>query len=122
MREKRLRRKIRHFRIRKRVEGSYDIPRLVVFRSNEHIYAQIIDDQNSKTIAGVSDLNLAKEKRKTEGGKMKKSDLAKLVGFAIAEKGNAQKIKKVTFDRGGYKFHGRVKALAEGAREGGLNF
>ena len=66
MREKRLRRKIRHFRIRKRVEGSPDIPRLVVFRSNEHIYAQIIDDQNSKTIAGVSDLNLAKEKRKTE--------------------------------------------------------
>ena len=122
MREKRLRRKITHFRIRKKASGSLSASRLAVFRSNEHIYAQIIDDQNSKTIAGVSDLNLEKEKRKTAGGKMKKSDLAKLVGFAIAEKGNAQKIKKVTFDRGGYKFHGRVKALAEGAREGGLNF
>lgn len=122
MRDKRIRKKIRHFRIRKRVEGNSNIPRLVVFRSNEHIYAQIIDDQNSKTIAGVSDLNLVKEKRKTEEGKMKKSDLAKLVGLAIAKKGNSKKIKKVTFDRGGYKFHGRVKALAEGAREGGLNF
>ena len=122
MRDKRIRKKIRHFRIRKRVEGNPNIPRLVVFRSNEHIYAQIIDDQNSKTIAGVSDLNLAKEKRKTEEEKMKKSDFAKLVGLAIAKKGAAKKIKKVTFDRGGYKFHGRVKALAEGAREGGLNF
>src|SRR3990167_10659100 len=101
MREKRLRMRIRHFRIRKMVEGSPDIPRLVVFRSNEHIYAQIIDDQNSKTIAGVSDLNLAKEKRKTEEEKMKKSDFAKLVGLAIAKKGAAKKIKKVTFDRGG---------------------
>jgi len=122
MKDKRVRKKIRHFRIRKRVRGNSNIPRLVVFRSNLHIYAQIIDDQNSKTIIGVSDLNLAKEKIKTEEGKTKKSDLARLVGIAIAKKGYTQKIKKVTFDRGGYKFHGRVKALAEGAREGGLNF
>ena len=114
MRKKRLRRQIRHFRIRKKVSGSLSAPRLAVFRSNEHIYAQIIDDKDAKTLAFASDLKLQKDKKKT--------DIAKLVGLEIAKKGVAKKIKKVTFDRAGYKYHGRVKALAQGAREGGLNF
>ena len=114
MREKRIRRKIRHLRIRKKVNGSLTAPRLVVFRSNEHIYAQIIDDKDAKTLAFASDLKLQKDKKKT--------DIAKLVGLEIAKKGVAKKIKKVTFDRAGYKYHGRVKALASGAKEGGLNF
>ena len=121
MREKRLRRQIRHFRIRKMVSGSLSAPRLSVFRSNEHIYAQIIDDKDARTLAFASDLNLRKGKIKT-GEKKKKTDIAKLVGLEIAKKGVAKKIKKVTFDRAGYKYHGRVKALAQGAREGGLNF
>ena len=114
MRKKRLRRQIRHFRIRKKVSGSLSAPRLAVFRSNEHIYAQIIDDKDAKTLAFASDLKLQKDKKKT--------DIAKLVGLEIAKKGVAKKIKKVTFDRAGYKYHGRIKALAAGAREGGLNF
>ena len=114
MREKRLRRQIRHLRIRNKVSGSLGAPRLAVFRSNEHIYAQIIDDKDAKTLAFASDLKLQKDKKKT--------DIAKLVGLEIAKKGVAKKIKKVTFDRAGYKYHGRVKALAQGAREGGLNF
>ena len=121
MREKRVRRQIRHLRIRNKVNGSSAMPRLAVFRSNEHIYAQIIDDHNSKTLAFASDLEPRKGKTKT-GEKQNKTDVAKLVGLEIAKKGVAKKIKKVTFDRAGYKYHGRVKALAQGAREGGLNF
>ena len=121
MREKRLRRKIRHFRIRNKVNGSSVMPRLAVFRSNEHIYVQIIDDQDAKTLAFASDLELRRGKTKT-GEKKNKTDIARLVGLEIAKKGVAKKIKKVTFDRAGYKFHGRVKALAVGAREGGLKF
>ena len=121
MREKRLRRKIRHLRIRNKVNGSSTVPRLAVFRSNEHIYVQIIDDQNSKTLAFASDLQLRRSKTKT-GEKKNKTDVAKLVGLEIAKKGVAKKIKKVTFDRAGYKYHGRVQALAMGAIEGGLNF
>lgn len=115
MRQKILRKKIRHLRIRKRVEGTTIVPRLAIFRSNKHIYAQIIDDESSKTIVQVSDIKL---KRKEE----KKTDLAKLVGLEIAKRGITKKVTKVAFDRGGYKYHGRVKALAEGAREGGLSF
>jgi len=121
MREKRLRRKIRHLRIRKKASGSLGAPRLAVFRSNEHIYTQIIDDKDAKTLAFASDLKLRKEKTKIDE-KEKKTDIAKLVGLEIAKKGVAKKIKKVTFDRAGYKYHGRVKALAQGAREGGLKF
>jgi len=121
MREKRVRRQIRHLRIRNKVNGSSAMPRLAVFRSNEHIYTQIIDDKDAKTLAFASDLKLGKDKTKT-GEKNKKTDIAKLVGLEIAKKGVAKKIKKVTFDRAGYKYHGRVKALAAGAREGGLNF
>ena len=121
MREKRLRRKIRHLRIRKKASGSLGAPRLAVFRSNEHIYTQIIDDKDAKTLAFASDLKLQKDKTKTDEKKTK-TDIAKLVGLEIAKKGVAKKIKKVTFDRAGYKYNGRVKALAAGAREGGLNF
>ena len=99
----------------------FNTPRLVVFRSNEHIYAQIIDDKDAKTLAFASDLKLGKDKTKTSE-KNKKTDIAKLVGLEIAKKGVAKKIKKVTFDRAGYKYHGRVKALAAGAKEGGLDF
>ena len=121
MREKILRKKIRHYKIRKRVSGSSTSPRLAVFRSNEHIYAQIIDDQKSQTLVFVSDINLFKVKVKTDEKKTK-TGIARQVGLEIGKKAVAKKINKVIFDRSGYKYHGRVKALAEGAREGGLNF
>lgn len=91
-------------------------PRLCVFRSNQHIYAQLIDDDKAKVLLSISDKDL-----KTKKGE-KKSDIAKQVGKLIAEKAMENKIEKVIFDRGGTVFHGRVKALAEGARKGGLKF
>lgn len=104
----------RHVKIRTRVSGSSHMPRLAVFRSNKFMYAQLIDDESSKTIAAASSL---------EGKKgSKKIDSAFAVGKAIAEKAVALKIKSVVFDRGGFGYKGRVKALAEGAREGGLKF
>lgn len=109
---KRLKRIIRH----KRVKGKIENPnrfRLSVFRSNKHIYCQLIDDQNSKTIFAASDID-SRSKDKIEG--------AKQTGLKIAKTSIEKKIKSVVFDRGGYKYHGRVKALAEGAREGGLVF
>ena len=90
------------------------LPRLTVFRSNRYIYAQIIDDQKRGTLLSVSE----KETKMTGT----KTERAKMVGQILAERAQAQKIKRVIFDRGSYKYHGRVKALAEGAREGGLNF
>lgn len=91
--------------------------RLSVFRSNRHIYAQIIDDAKGKTLVAFSDKNLLK-KRGTET----KTQAAVLVGEALAKKARAKKISEVVFDRGGYKYHGRIKALAEGARKEGLKF
>jgi len=96
--------------------GKY--PRLSVYRSNKHIFAQIIDDSKGSTLVAVSDKSLAKGKKETLRGVA----LSETVGIALAEKAKAKKISKVTFDRGSYKYHGRVKALAEGARKGGLNF
>ncbi|OGM06365.1 50S ribosomal protein L18 [Candidatus Woesebacteria bacterium GWC1_42_13] len=96
--------------------GKY--PRLSVYRSNKHIFAQIIDDSKGNTLVAVSDKSLAKGKEETLRGVA----LSETVGIALAEKAKAKKISKVTFDRGSYKYHGRVKALAEGARKGGLNF
>lgn len=95
------------------------LPRLTVFRSNRYIYAQIIDDQKGETLLSVSE-----KETKMTGTKMTgtKTERAKTVGQILAERAQAQKIKRVIFDRGSYKYHGRVKALAEGAREGGLNF
>jgi len=106
----------RHKRVRAKVFGTARVPRLCVFRSAKHIYAQLIDDEKSKTLVSVRDRELRKKKGQT------KMEKAKEVGKLIAKKALAKKIEKVVFDRGGYTYHGRVKALAEGAREGGLKF
>lgn len=103
----------RHKKIRRKIVGTKDHPRLSVFRSGKHIFAQIIDDTESKTLFSVSDLKLAKST---------KSQKAYEVGKKLAEKALKRKIKTVVFDRGGYLYHGRVLELAKGAREGGLEF
>jgi large subunit ribosomal protein L18 len=103
----------RHKRIRSKVVGSAARPRLCVYRSLTSIYAQLIDDSSSKTLVSVSDL---KDRKGT------KTESAKLIGLEIAKLAKVAKIEEVVFDRNGYKYHGRVKALAEGAREGGLKF
>jgi large subunit ribosomal protein L18 len=108
-------RKQRHKRIRAKVSGTEKRPRLSVFRSEMHIYAQIIDDVSGKTLVASSDIKMKK-------GKDKKLDIAKKVGLDIADKAKEKNIENVVFDRGGHMFHGRVKALADGAREGGLKF
>jgi len=105
----------RHKKIRKDINGTKDRPRLCVFRSNQHIYAQLVDDNKAKVIMAVSDKDIKAKKGK-------KLDMSKEVGKLIAKKAIEAKIEKVVFDRGGVLFHGRVKALAEGAREGGLKF
>ena len=110
---------IRHARVRKKVEGSAERPRLSVYRSTNHIYAQVIDDVKGNTLCAASTLE------KDVAAKVKdlsKSDAAKVVGKAIAEKALKLGIKEVVFDRGGYLYTGRVQALAEGAREAGLEF
>lgn len=107
----------RHNRIRLSLKGTSQKPRLVVFRSNQHIYAQIIDDQKSLTLVSASDLILSSPQEKN--GKL--GNAAK-VGEELAQKAKTKKISQVVFDRSGFKFHGRVKALAEGARKGGLKF
>ncbi|MGH7369771.1 MAG: 50S ribosomal protein L18 [Candidatus Methylomirabilaceae bacterium] len=118
-REKREGRERRHHRVRKRAVGSAQRPRLAVFRSARHIYAQIIDDEQGKTLAAAS--TLSKEIREqTRAGN--KTAAAKLVGELLATKAIAAHVEQVVFDRGGYKFHGRVKALATGVREAGLRF
>ena len=107
----------RHLRVRKKVQGTPVRPRLVVFRSSKHIYAQLVDDQAGRTLAGVADTS---EGIAVEGkGKVARSfALGKLIAAKAKEKG----IVKVVFDRGGYQYHGRVKAVADGARKGGLEF
>ncbi len=107
-------------KIRTRISGTAEKPRLAVFRSNKFMYAQLIDDDAAKTLAAVSTLPKKAVKAAKRG--VKKVDAAKELGKAIAEKALALKIKGVVFDRGGFGFKGRVKALAEGAREGGLKF
>ena len=108
--------KIRHT-IRQKLSGTTQKPRLAVFRSNTDIYVQLIDDSKGVTIASAS----SKDKDiKAQAGN--KSDKSKLVGAAIARKATDLNLKEVVFDRGGYLYHGRVKAVAEGAREGGLQF
>ena len=109
----------RHSRVRKKVEGSVERPRLSVFRSNEHIYAQIIDDTTSRTLVSASSVD--KELAAGLSGKTKTED-AQAVGRLVAERATAAGISKVVFDRGGFRFHGRVKALADAAREAGLIF
>ena len=108
-----------HYRIRKHVNGTAERPRMVVFRSNKHIYVQVIDDVQGKTLAAAAsnDKQLAADCKGKNG-----IDTAALVGKAIAERAKAAGIAQVAFDRGGYLFHGRVKSLADAAREGGLEF
>ena len=103
--------------IRKKVEGSQERPRLSVYRSLNHIYAQVIDDVSSKTLAAASTLS-----PELKDGKGKKKELAKEVGKLIAKKCQEKKIDAVVFDRNGFMYHGRIAAVAEGAREGGLKF
>jgi large subunit ribosomal protein L18 len=116
--DKNVSRKKRHTRIRKRVEGTPERPRLNIYRSLAHIYAQVIDDTQGKTLASASsldkDLKTAKNGGNLEG--------AKAVGKLVAERAKAAGVEKVVFDRGGYLYHGRVQALADAAREGGLDF
>ncbi|HCY44811.1 MAG TPA: 50S ribosomal protein L18 [Firmicutes bacterium] len=108
-------RKIRHTRVRNKIAGTSEIPRLNVFRSNNNIFAQIIDDEKQTTLVSSSSVEL----KINNGGNV---EGAKLVGADIAKKAKKAKITKVVFDRGGYLYHGRVKALAEAARENGLEF
>ena len=111
-------RKERHRRVRTKVHGSADRPRLNIFRSNKHIYAQLIDDQAGRTLATASSLDAS------SGSSAGGSDIAaaEKVGTLLAQRALDCGIKEVIFDRGGYRYHGRVKALAEAAREGGLEF
>ena len=108
-----------HERIRKRLSGSEARPRLAVFRSNKHIYAQIIDDSKGATLTAASSLDADARKDVKNGRNVA---AAKAVGKLVAQRAKAKGIEAVLFDRGGYLYHGRVKALAEGAREAGLKF
>ncbi len=105
----------RHRRVRAKVSGTAERPRLAVYRSNVGIYAQLIDDIARKTIAGVSPKELKDQK-------VTKTEMSKLLGEMMAKKAKDAKIDTVVFDRGGYQYHGRIKAFADGAREAGLNF
>ncbi|MBN1504878.1 MAG: 50S ribosomal protein L18 [Candidatus Eisenbacteria bacterium] len=112
-------RRRRHVRVRSRVSGTTARPRLCVFRSLRHIFAQVVDDSSGRTLVAAS--SLSKEIRES-GEKHSKAKVGKAVGALLAQRAKAKGIETVTFDRGGYLYHGRVKALAEGAREGGLKF
>ena len=117
----------RHCRIRTKVSGTADRPRLCVFRSSQHIYAQLINDQKGMTLVEASDSGLKKsfsqDKKSKQGAvRTKRVGIAYQVGKLVAERALKNKIERVVFDKSGYKYHGQVKALAEGAREGGLKF
>ena len=119
VRTRRSRRLIRHIRVRRRVKGTPQRPRLAVFRTLNHVYAQIIDDTEGNTLVAAS--SLEGRVREQRDGKPK-AEVSKLVGALLAQRAKQKRITAVVFDRGGYKYHGRVKALAEGAHEGGLVF
>jgi len=112
--QKKAKRSIRHARVRSVVSGTSERPRLSVFRANKHIYAQLIDDESGKTLASASSADIK--------AKDKKTGISAAVGKLIAEKASGKNVKKVVVDRGGFAYHGRVKALADGGREGGLDF
>lgn len=112
-------RRRRHLRVRKRIQLTKDRPRLSVFRSLKHIYAQIIDDVEGHTLAAASTLDKEIRDQTTDANK---TEQARVVGETLARRGKARGVKKVVFDRGGYKYHGRVRSLAEGARAEGLEF
>jgi large subunit ribosomal protein L18 len=113
-------RKRRHVRVRAKVSGTASRPRLNVFRSSAHIYAQLIDDVKGHTVAAASDLE--QEVKERAGAEAKKQDRARIVGEVIAERAKSAGVEDVVFDRGGFLYHGRIKAVADGAREGGLKF
>ena len=117
-RDRRLR---RHRRVRGKVSGTGERPRLVVYRSLNNLEGQLVDDVQGVTLAGLSTLSPTLRERKAADG-LTKTDLSRAAGKALAEKAREMGITKVVFDRGGYLYHGRVKAFAEGAREGGLEF
>jgi large subunit ribosomal protein L18 len=112
-------RRRRHARVRRKVVGTAERPRLNVFRSNQHIYAQVINDETGNTLVSASTLD--KELR-SEVAELSSEERAKAVGKAVAERATAKGIESVVFDRGGYPYHGRVKLLAEASREAGLTF
>ena len=126
--EKRTQRHIRHKRVRSRIFGTSDRPRISVFKSNKNIFAQLIDDEKSNTILSASSLEIKHrpsgknaEKKKAKDNHAK-TPLAFSIGELLAEKAFGKKINNAVFDRGGYKYHGIIKALADGARKGGLRF
>jgi len=116
----------RHIRIRSKVFGTKERPRLSVFRSSAYMYAQLIDDDRGVTILAKTNRAKVVDKKPTQGssasGGKTKTDIARNLGIAIAKDAREKKITKVVFDRGGFQYHGRIKAFAEGAREGGLEF
>ena len=117
--EKELARKRRKLRVSSKVRGTPERPRLCIFKSSRHIYAQVIDDTEGRTLVDASTLTSGVQPREGEKGKL---EIAKRVGALLAEKAMAKDVKKVVFDRNGFLYHGRVKALAEAAREKGLDF
>ena len=119
VKQKKDKRKLRHARVRGRVSGTAVMPRLSVFRSLKQICAQLIDDESSKTLVSVSSQGLKVDK---ESGLTGKTGLAYETGLVLAKEAVKKGVEKVCFDRGGYKYHGRVKAVADGARAGGLKF
>ena len=110
----------RNRRVRKNITGTSERPRLTIFRSAEHIYAQIIDDATARTLASASTTD--REVKAKLGGDMSKTDKCKIVGTVLAERAKSANVSTVAFDRNGFLYHGRVKALADAAREGGLDF
>ena len=119
MKDKHEKRETRHLRVRKTVSGTAERPRLCVFRSLKHIYAQVVDDTARRTLAFASTAESGFKKEAKTGGNIA---AATQVGKLVAERALEQGVKKVVFDRGGYLYHGRVKALADAARAGGLDF
>jgi len=116
-----LQRRRRHFRVRNKIHGTAERPRLAVFRSLKNIEGQLVDDDARRTVVGLSTL-CADLKDLSAEGKNRRMEEARAAGKLLGERAKAQGITTVVFDRGGYKYHGRVKAFAEGAREGGLEF
>ena len=110
----------RNRRVRKNITGTSERPRLTIYRSAEHIYAQIIDDSTARTLASASTTD--REVKEKLGGEMSKTDKCKIVGTVLAERAKTANVSTVAFDRNGFLYHGRIKALADAAREGGLDF
>lgn len=116
----------RRARVRAKIKGTFQRPRLSIFRSNRHLYSQIIDDEKGKTLVAASETDLELNKKKRSADSVikngPKTERARLIGQILAQKALEAGVKKVVFDRGSYQYHGRVRALAEGARKGGLEF